>query len=185
MCNSTPYCLCVKAAVYSQVRMAVHSRNVSSLGVVCALGGGAVLTVAVFRLVLSLSHSFALSWWLGAVTFVGSIIVGQLVIHVRDYAFDGRTKALVVQGRWLGFIPGRRRVIPFAEISGVHLRSRETVDAVVALSSGRKVYPRWSGTVRQIHRFCAVIKRITRVGTISQAERRARGRRNRGFRRVK
>lgn len=176
MCNVTPYCLCVKAAVYSQVRMAVHSRNASSFGVVCAVGGGAALTVAVFRLVLSLSHWFALSWWLGTATFIGSIIVGQLLIHVRDYAFDGRTKTLVLQDRWLGFLPGRRRVIPFAEISGVHLRSRETVDAVVTLASGRKVCPCWSGTPRQIHRYCGVIKRITHVGTISKSERRARGR---------
>src|SRR6185312_2154648 len=68
-----------------------------------------------------------------------------------------------------------RRLIPFADIAAIYLRTIENVQAVIVLRSGKKLYPYSSGTPRKTNRYCAAVKRIAHVGRVLPAERRARG----------
>ena len=154
----------------------IRSTNLTPFGLVGSLLGSGLLAVAAFRVTWRMSSNFALAWWVAAAVFMGALIGGQLLVNVREFTFDAVSRTLIVRDRWLMFIRRRPKSIEFADISAVYLRSQESVYPVIVLRSGKKLYPRWPGTVREINRYCAAIKRITHVGRISVSEQRSRGR---------
>ena len=158
------------------MRLRLQTKNATPLGMIGSLMLAGLLAVAAFRGAWAVSSSFSVSWWAAAGAFFGGLIGGISLINVRQYTFNAAVQTLIVQDRWLGFIRGKRRDIPFAEIAAVYLRSGEGVFAVVVLRSGKKLYPCSAGTGRKVNRYCAAVKRITHVGRILPAERRARGR---------
>lgn len=137
---------------------------------------GAAVAVGSFQVAWRISADFRLAWWAALAALIGALAAGQLLIVVREYTFAAATRTLTVRERWLGLIRRKPRFIPFADIAAVYLRSGESVQAVVVLRSGKKLYPRRPGTPREINRYCAAVKRITHVGRVLPAERRWRGR---------
>lgn len=158
------------------MRLRIRSTNFTPFGLTSSLLGSGLLAVAAFRATWKMSSNFPLAWWTAAAVFMGALIAGQLLVNVREFTFNAASRTLIVRDRWLMFIRRRPKSIEFADILAVYLRSQESVYPVIVLRSGKKLYPRWPGTVREINRYCAAVKRITHVGRISVSEQRSRGR---------
>lgn len=88
------------------MRMALQSSNSTGFGVTCSFFVAIILAVAAFRFVFAISFSFAECWWVAFAVFIASMIAGQSMINRRQFVFDSRVKAIVVQDRWFGLIHG-------------------------------------------------------------------------------
>lgn len=158
-----------------EVPLRICSSNSTPLGIMASLLVAALLVVVAFRVVLSLSFTFAVAFWAATAVFVVAMMVGPLLINLRQYTFSAALRTLTVRERWLYFLRRRPRSIPLSEIAAVYMRSNESLYPVVVLRSGKKLYPRLPGSPREINRYCAAVKRITHVGSMLPSERWARG----------
>jgi hypothetical protein len=113
-----------------------------------------------------LARRFILRWGGGLGTFAMFIaficvfLVVALILHTRRFEFDGHRGNFVVKDRWFVFLPGRIRVHSFADIHEIKMSTRQLINAVVILKSG-KAFSVKSGSAFQIRNFCDRLVRLT------------------------